>query len=194
MHLQGIWSNRTITIIGLMACVLSARALPIDPHVYACLSQASTKHKIPLPLILAIAETESGFNPRAIRRPYVAGNSDGSVDFGLMQINSSWLPKLAKYGIAMNDLFNPCINADVGGWILGQNIARMGYNWNAVGAYNAVSPDKRVIYASRVSSKMSKYLGSASHSKTQITGAATTTTQPVVQTATSNMSIWEAQP
>jgi soluble lytic murein transglycosylase-like protein len=194
MHLQGIWSKQAITTIGLMLGVLSARALPIDPHVYECLSQASAKHKIPLPLILAIAETESGFNPKAVRQPYAAGNRDGSVDFGLMQINSSWLPKLAKYGIAMHDLFNPCINADVGGWILGQNIARMGYNWNAVGAYNAVSLDKRVIYASRVSSKMGKYLGAASHSKPPITAAATTTTQPVVQTATSNMSIWEAQP
>lgn len=189
MHLQGVLSKRAITIIGLMVCVLSARALPIDPHVYACLSQASAKHKIPLPLVLAIAETESGFNPKAIRSPYVAGNSDGSVDFGLMQINSSWLPKLAKYGITTNDLFNPCINADVGAWILGQNIARMGYNWNAVGAYNAVSPDKRVIYASKVSSKMSKYLGTATQKPTPIPSP-----QSNVQTTASSMGIWEAQP
>jgi soluble lytic murein transglycosylase-like protein len=194
MHLQGIWSKQAITTIGLMVSVLSAHALPIDPQVYACLSQASAKHKIPLPLILAIAETESGFNPKAIRQPYVAGNRDGSVDFGLMQINSSWLPKLAKYGIGMPDLFNPCINADVGGWILGQNIARMGYNWNAVGAYNAVSPDKRVIYASRVSSKMHKYLGAAPNGKATAAAAAHVSTQQAIQTANSNMSIWEAQP
>ena len=35
-----------------------------------------------------------------------------------MQINSSWLPILAKYGIAKSDLLNPCVNTHVGAWVL----------------------------------------------------------------------------
>lgn len=91
-----------------------------------------------------MASVESQFNPLAINK-----NSDTS-DFGIMQINSSWLPKLEKYGVKKDDLFNACTNIQVGAWILSENIARLGSNWNAVGAYNAKSIDKRKIYVSKV--------------------------------------------
>jgi soluble lytic murein transglycosylase-like protein len=125
--------------------------------VHACLAQAGAKYQPPLSLMLAVAETESGFNPSIVRKPYAAGNLDGSTDYGLMQINSWWLPTLARHGIRQDHLFDACVNADVGAWILAQNIKKMGYSWLAVGAYNAVSTEKRWIYAARVSRNLAKY-------------------------------------
>lgn len=77
-------------------------------------------------------------------------NKDGSRDIGHMQINSRWLPVLKRYGIDERRLFDPCINTHVGAWILSQNFYRLGYNWTAIGAYNAVSPEKRMRYARKV--------------------------------------------
>ena len=62
--------------------------------VHACLVAAARKHGLDYALVRSIAEQESRFNPLAVRAPYAAGNRDGSVDYGLMQINSSWLPTL----------------------------------------------------------------------------------------------------
>ena len=127
-----------------------------SPVVNRCLQLAATKHSVDYRLLRAIAHQESHFNPSAVRKPGVAGNSDGSTDYGLMQINSSWLGTLKKHGITQASLLEPCTNADVGAWILASNFARMGVTWNAVGAYNAVTPWKRVRYANGVYGKLLK--------------------------------------
>ena len=72
------------------------------------------------------------------------------VGIGVMQINSSWLPKLQSMNISKMDLFDPCTNIDVGAWILAHNISQYGYNWTAIGAYNARSPHKRQRYALKI--------------------------------------------
>lgn len=111
-----------------------------------CLRVAADKYQLDYTLLKAIAKVESSFNPRAINR----SNRDGSRDIGLMQINSSWLPRLRAWGIEEADLYNPCTNAEVGAWVLASNFSNMGPTWSAVGAYNARSPEKRRIYAWRV--------------------------------------------
>ena len=92
-----------------------------------------------------LAPHESGMRPNAVNR-----NTNGSEDIGLMQINTSWLPTLARYGIRREHLFNGCVSAYVGAWILASNVRRFGPNWKAVGAYNAVTPSKQLVYASAI--------------------------------------------
>ena len=111
----------------------------------ACFDHAALRYGMDSALLKAIAQVESGGNPRAVGK-----NADGSEDLGLMQINSLWLPKLAKYGIARQDLFDPCTNVQVGAWVLSQKIHRYGKTWRAVGAYNAGAERKREVYVRRV--------------------------------------------
>lgn len=144
-----------VLFLGLeaLAAGAMAKATPAPaPGVLSCLEAASKKHGIDLILLKAIAWQESSFNPSAIRRPFTAGGN-GTEDYGLMQINSGWLPFLRSYGIRKEDLFNPCVNADVGAWILASNFRRLGVTWDAVGAYNAVTHWKRVRYATGVFTK-----------------------------------------
>ena len=46
------------------------------------------------------------------------------------------LPELQKFGITREKLFDPCVNINVGAWILAQAVQKLGYNWNAIGAYH----------------------------------------------------------
>lgn len=110
-----------------------------------CIDDAAAFQHVNVSLMRGIAQVESGMQPNRVNT-----NSNGTTDIGLMQINSSWLPVLAREGISEQSLFDPCTNAYVGAWILSENIRQFGPNWNAVGAYNAASPDKRLSYARKV--------------------------------------------
>ncbi|WP_124303074.1 transglycosylase SLT domain-containing protein [Pseudomonas chlororaphis] len=116
----------------------------------SCWVEAGDRYSIEPELLYAIAQVESGLNPGALNH-----NTDGSQDVGLMQINSIHLPRLQVRGITKQRLRDePCLAIDVGASILAEFIERYGYNWTAVGAYNAGnSPDRqamRLRYAGKV--------------------------------------------
>lgn len=119
-------------------------ALLASPAI-ACWEEAAARYGVNAHLLYAIARTESNLNPRALNR-----NKNGSVDVGLMQINSRWFPMLRKYGVSEEQLLDPCTSIHVGAWVLAQNMQRMGNSWEAVGAYNARDPVLRQRYAGKV--------------------------------------------
>lgn len=110
-----------------------------------CFTEAADHYHVPESLLRAISHVESRGNTAALN-----SNRNGSYDIGHMQINSSWLPTLRQYGIDERQLWDPCLNTFIGAWVLADNIARLGFTWNAVGAYNAASPALRRRYASSV--------------------------------------------
>jgi hypothetical protein len=96
-----------------------------------------------------IARVESGLNPAAVNR-----NRNGTVDLGLMQINSFWLNTL---GTSSRELIDkPCYNVMVGAWILSDCLDRHGKTWKAIGCYNATSHDKRVNYSWKIYRELQK--------------------------------------
>nr|WP_280971476.1 lytic transglycosylase domain-containing protein [Cupriavidus gilardii]WDE72713.1 hypothetical protein [Cupriavidus gilardii] len=119
-----------------------------------CWDAVSVKYGIPVALLKAIAEQESGFNNHAENR-----NRNGSRDVCMMQINSIHFPELERrFGITEQKLkADKCTCLDVGAWILYNNVQRLGQGWNAVGAYNAASPEKRARYAWRIYPRLEKY-------------------------------------
>lgn len=119
-------------------------SLSFQAHA-ACFDEAAKRYKLPVELLKAISTVESNGNPNAVNH-----NKGGSVDYGHMQVNDWWLPKLAPYGISKEHLIDPCINTNVGAWILAQSIARHGFTWKAIGAYNASTDYKRLVYARKV--------------------------------------------
>jgi soluble lytic murein transglycosylase-like protein len=109
--------------------------LTIALPAHACWQEAGERYGVDARLLYAIAQQESTLNARAINRSHAART--GSVDIGLMQINSRWLPILHRHGIGEADLLHPCTNLQVGAWILAQSFQRHGATWEAVGAYHA---------------------------------------------------------
>ena len=116
-----------------------------------CWMDAEARYSISRYLLLAIAQRESRLNPNIINK-----NVNGSYDIGLMQINSAWLPVLKKYGIGIAELKNPCVNLNIGAWILANDFVVYGKNWRAVGAYNAKTEWKRATYANQVAVNLNK--------------------------------------
>lgn len=115
-------------------------------ELHGCWDAAANMYHLDPWLLMAIAKVESGFNNNAINI-----NKNHTVDIGMMQINSIWLPTLRKYGISAKDLLNPCTSVFVGSWIVAQNIHYFGYNMDGIGAYN--SPTNVIIrrnYARKV--------------------------------------------
>jgi len=137
---------RNNLILALLICD-TCSASPTNP-INDCLTASAVKYGIHPHVLWAIAATESSFNPAAI------GRNKDSLDIGLMQINSGWLPRLKRFGISRQSLLEPCTSIEVGAWILAHNIHQYGYGWQAIGAYNALSPAKRRRYALRIWQKL----------------------------------------
>jgi soluble lytic murein transglycosylase-like protein len=127
------------------AGVVTAIALLAALPAHACWEAAAVRYGVSSELLYAIARTESALDPQAVGR-----NRNGTRDIGLMQINSAWLPALAAHGIGERELFDPCTSIHVGAWILAGNVRRLGYTWEAVGAYNAANPELRRAYVEKV--------------------------------------------
>ena len=138
---------RLLSIAWVLAAqAVCAHARPPTLPYERCFAKASDRFGVDKRMLVAIAKTESAFDANAVGRP----NANGSYDIGIMQINTFWLPTLARYGITEEGLRNACTNIHVGAWILAQNINRHGATWKAVGAYNAVTPSKQMVYVAKV--------------------------------------------
>jgi len=101
--------------------------VPVD-----CINHAASVYHVPASLILSIMKKENGKN--GLARP----NKNGTVDYGVMQINSIWLSKLSQYGYTKEDLqFDGCKNIEAGTWILAQELAKGKTAWQGIGNYHS---------------------------------------------------------
>ena len=157
-------TTRWASTAGLVTAFSMLAALP----AYACWEAAAIRYGVSSELLYAIARTESALDPQA-----VGHNQNGTRDIGLMQINSAWLPKLATHGIGEHELLEPCTNIQVGAWILAGNVQRLGYTWDAVGAYHAANPARRRAYAERVYRQIAEVSRTAPLSRQSIASAET---------------------
>lgn len=100
-----------------------------------CINKAAITYHVPVPIILSVIKKEGGHNGQAVK------NKNGTYDFGVMQINSSWLTRIAIYHYTREDIqYDACKNVMVGTWILGRNIAAGKDLWRGVGNYHSHTP------------------------------------------------------
>lgn len=96
--IRGFW------VMGwlLAAAVLQAK-VPAYPY-QGCFQVASRMHQVPLDLLLAVAATESNWDP--------AARSDANAH-GIMQIQ--WPGTARHLGVGrVSELYNPCLNIELG--------------------------------------------------------------------------------
>lgn len=93
--------------------------------------EAGEYYRIDPKILYSIAKIESKLNPNAINR-----NTNGTVDIGIMQINSVHMKELNKRGFRREHLFNPKINIFAGAWILRQCFDKHGVSKDGLTCYN----------------------------------------------------------
>jgi soluble lytic murein transglycosylase-like protein len=117
----------------------------------ACMLAAAELHHVPPRALVAIQAVEGGQVHMASR------NDNGTEDLGPMQVNSSWLPRLAAGSgqdvaqVRVRLLDDPCYNIDVAGAILRLELDEAhGDLLTAVGHYRSHTPELAMAYRARV--------------------------------------------
>lgn len=144
-------------ITGLLA-LLVAGSFSLSAEAF-CFKEAGARYQIDPRLLMAIAQQESGMNPTIINTNRNKSGKAISYDYGVMQVNSNHIPKLMGMGIikSKDDLLNnPCLNVQIGAWILATHLQKCGVNWSCLGSYNAGFSEnneqetKRLNYARKI--------------------------------------------
>ncbi|ORM84305.1 pilus assembly protein [Pantoea deleyi] len=122
----------TLCVLLLLFCA-RARAF--------CFDAAGAKYHIDPLLIQAIAIGESSLQPGITHINRAPGTGRPvSTDYGLMQVNSSHIPALIAKGFISSPqdlLTKPCLNVQIGVWVLATHFQVCGISWNCLGSYNA---------------------------------------------------------
>ena len=127
---------------------------PSEPPSFptaACFMQEATRNNISPHVLLAVMMTEGG------RPGQQQLNSNSSVDLGPMQINTVWIPQLARhYQVHPTQVIekltkNGCANVAIGAWILRQKINESnGDVWRGVMRYHSSNEARGYRYLQRV--------------------------------------------
>jgi hypothetical protein len=111
----------------------------------SCINHAAVEFHVPASLIVSVISIERGSIGRTSK------NKNGTYDMGPMQINSSWLTTLKKYGYSANDIiYDACKNVYVGTWILASNISKSNEIWKGVGNFHSRKSSLNYTYSNKV--------------------------------------------
>lgn len=120
----------------------------------ACLMLASQTYSVPPAVMVGIMHVEGG------RVGQQVANSNGTYDLGPMQINTLWMPELAKkWGVSETTAWrwvrdDPCTNMGVAAWILKNHINETGSLAKAIQYYHSRTPKYGSAYKGKVVTAM----------------------------------------
>lgn len=123
----------------------------------ACIFTAAQTYAVPPSVILGILNVEGGRAGQAVR------NNNKSYDLGPMQINTLWIPSLAKYWRVSEKTAlkmvrdDACVNIGVAAWILRTKMNETGSLYKGIAYYHSATPALGHSYRRRVISAMQKY-------------------------------------
>ncbi len=119
--------------------------LVINDVPIECINHAAIEYNIPAALIISVLKAENGY--AGLAKP----NTNGTADYGPMQINTFWLAKISRYGYSKDQVqSDPCVNISVGSWILSQEIANARALWRGVGNYHSHNEIENEKYSYKV--------------------------------------------
>ena len=124
-------------------------AADLPPHFeerVVCSVAAAVKYEVPANIVLAVAEIENGKPGQYVR------NTNGTLDVGPMQFNTSYLGQLAAYGITPQDVADKgCYPYELATWrIRGHLLKDAGDIWTRAANYHSRTPRHNAIYRDKL--------------------------------------------
>ena len=119
-----------------------------------CIFSAAQTYAVPPSVILGVLSVEGGRIGQAVP------NTNGTYDLGPMQINTIWVPQLARYwrmseGAALRMVRdNACVNIGVGAWILRTKMNETGSLYRGIAYYHSATPSLGHSYRKKVITAM----------------------------------------
>lgn len=123
----------------------------------ACLMLAAETYNVPPAVMVGIMNVEGGRVGQEVR------NQNGTYDLGPMQINTIWMPELARYwGVEQSTARrwvrdNGCVNMHVSAWILRGRLDRTRNLYTAIAHYHSATPQFGGPYAAKVIRAMERH-------------------------------------
>lgn len=124
--------------------------------VAACILLAAQNYSVPPAALIGIYNVEGGKVGQQVR------NTNGSYDLGPMQINTIWMPELAKkWGVSQAHAKkwvrdDACTNAGVAAWILRGHLKETKSLSRAITHYHSRTPKFGNVYRNKVVNVMKK--------------------------------------
>lgn len=131
--------------------MITAQALAV------CIFAAAQTYSVPPAVIMGILHVEGG------RVGMASKNTNGTEDLGPMQINTIWMPELARHWnvpqatakrLVRDDA---CVNIGVGTWILRKKINDSGSLYKGIAWYHSATPKFGTVYRQKVIRAMQRY-------------------------------------
>lgn len=122
----------------------------------ACLITAANTYQVPPAVMIGIMQVEGGRVGQQVR------NTNGSYDLGPMQVNTLWVPQLAKIWNVRPQTAQTwirddgCVNVNVSAWILKQKILETGSLYQGIAHYHSATTWRGHNYATKVIAAMDK--------------------------------------
>ena len=122
----------------------------------ACVLMAANTYQVPPAVMIGIMNVEGGYIGQA------SPNQNGTYDLGPMQVNTIWLPELARLWHVnlptarqwVRD--DGCVNVHVAAWILKQKMVESGGLYTGIAHYHSATPSLGVPYAAKVVAAMER--------------------------------------
>jgi hypothetical protein len=123
----------------------------------SCILMAANTYDVPAAVMIGIMQVEGGKVGQESPR-----NINGTYDLGPMQVNTLWVPSLAKqWQVSRNTAHvwlrdDGCTNVHVAAWILKQKIIETGTLYGGISHYHSATPHLGARYAAKVIAAMDK--------------------------------------
>jgi hypothetical protein len=131
--------------------MITAQALAV------CIFAAAQTYSVPPSAIMGLLHVEGG------KAGMASPNTNGTFDLGPMQINTIWIPELARHWRVPEATAkrmvrdDACVNIGVGAWILRTKMDQTGSLYGGLAYYHSATPKFGHPYRQKVMAAMQKY-------------------------------------
>ena len=170
-----------LLLLALVSSLASrAEAATPQDQVGRCIEASAAAYQLPPAVIVILLNVEGG------SLGAVSQNTNGTVDIGPMQINTIWVPQVARHWnatptdtyAALRDQF--CANVEAGSWILRQALDEAhGDFWTGVSIYHSHDPGYQADYLRKVLRATLRLQAEAKKPTSSVDGRSTAATHPI---------------